>query len=269
MTTATPAVAFALFGIALLPAQDTPAIDKAAKQRLQVALERLDTAAPAAIAIRWETNCAGLRNSSGAVSSVGNGQVQYVYSPSEWLFSARDQLIRLDSEWVGPKQETRPPGSLPGLLAAARAQPFDLVHRDVGQLDNRPIEWLTLRLNPSNVLDLSLAADDKTPAARRFRIGLPVLPERPRNMVRMVEAAFAMDPGPREVRIVRMRCQYLTTEQAAAEPGEWREGLPVRTAREVVESLVEMRLSRENARPLPPLDLELRTRLQLPQGPGK
>jgi hypothetical protein len=269
MTTAAPAIAFALLGIAMLPAQETTALDKAAKQRLQAAFERLERAEPAAIAIRWETSVAGVRNSSGAVSSVGNGQVQCVYSPSEWLFSARDQLIRLDSQWVGPKEETRPPGSLPGLLAAVRAQALDLVHREVGQLDNRPIEWLTVRVNPSNVLDLSLAADDKTPAARRFRIGLPVLPERPRTMVRMLEAAFAIDPGPREVRIVRLRCQYLTAQEAAAEPGEWREGLPVRTAKEVVESQVEMRISRENVRSMPPLDLELRTRLQLPQGTGK
>ncbi len=258
MKTTAHAIAFALLAVAVAAGQDNATADEAAKRHVLTACERLDRAEPANLLIRGS---AGI----GTVKAVGNGRVQYVYSPSEWLISAREQLVRIDGQWVGARGESRPLGFLPGLLAALREKPLELLHREACEVDHRPAEWVTVRLDPAHLLDHT-PATEHAPSAGRFRIGLPdgIGDRSPPGSVLRIEVAFLIDPGPREVQRIRVGCQVFAFEEAAT-AADWREGLSVRADQRRPLWEFDIRFEHKDVRPLPELDLELRTRLRLPQ----
>ena len=66
----------------------------------------------------------------------------------------------------------------------------------------------------------------------------------------------------------RVSCQLFASEEAAA-AADWREGLSVRADQQRPLWEFDIRFDRKDVRPLPELDLELRTRLRLPQNAVK
>jgi hypothetical protein len=272
MTAPLRVIVSVLGSIAIAPAQaaitPSPASEAAARVRLEKALTGLAQRGALAVELCWQQSVRNVLAAEIRASGTCSGEVLHLHHANqEWLISARNDLVRVDDAWLGPKHEGRGCGFVPGIAAALKRCAFEVLRREAGVLEDRPVETFTLRVPIAAAMDLlSLTRPpllQQSSATNTMRGRLTRAAAAPDGDSPLCDVAVTIDPAVQEIRAMRVRFTLLPDGEAAAEPTEWQDGLAVRSPKAILAIGVQAQFKPAAPGAMPQLDMDLRTRLRL------